>query len=84
MNIGIESNIGIKNIHGLYKQLQETMDEQEENITLDFSQVERVDLSVITVIKAAYRDLRKAGKQLRMRNVSQAVKDQFYLSGFNL
>ncbi|MDY6935465.1 MAG: STAS domain-containing protein [Spirochaetota bacterium] len=78
--IELSEEIGIKRIREFYSQLSDVLSKESE-ITLDFSRVVRVDLSVVQVIMAALRESRKSEKKIMLKSLSRDVKKQFQLSG---
>ena len=78
--IELSEEIGIKRIMELYSQLSDVLSKESE-ITLDFSRVVRVDLSVVQVIMAALRESRKSEKKIMLKSLSKDVRKQFQLSG---
>jgi anti-anti-sigma regulatory factor len=80
----IEKNTSIKNVGQFYGQLKEILSNGHDDITIDFKEVDSLDLSVITVIKATHKELKGKGKKLMMKNISDRLRGQLYLSGFNI
>ena len=77
----VDSNVGIKNIKKFQASLMEELETEEKEIVLDFSDVKRVDLSVVQLIISAGRTARKSGKNIKLKYVSDEVKLQMHLCG---
>jgi anti-anti-sigma regulatory factor len=80
MTIELREDIGIRNIKNFYSQLKDRM-KDESGITLDFSKVRRIDLSVIQVIMAARKKLRGMNKEIFFKSVSDEISKQLSLCG---
>lgn len=80
MTIELREDVGIRNIKKFYSQLKDVFKEESE-ITLDFSRVCRIDLSVAQVIMAARKKLRGMSKDMIFKSVSAEVNKQLYLAG---
>lgn len=76
----IEENISVKNIKTVYNKLKDEFEKSDE-VMLDFANVKRVDLSVIQLIIAAGRFARENNKTLRLRSVSEYLKEQMHICG---
>ena len=76
----VSEDIGIKKIHDFYRDLASELNSSDE-IVLDFVNVARVDLSVIQVIIAAGRKAREQGKTIKLKSVSEVIKQQMQVCG---
>ncbi|HMB19860.1 MAG TPA: STAS domain-containing protein [Spirochaetota bacterium] len=76
----IQKDTGIKNISSLYEDIQGALSEGEE-LVLDFSDVQRVDLSVIQLIMSAQQHARKMESVIKIKNVSGDVREQLFIGG---
>ncbi len=81
MELMVNKNVGVKNIRGFYDSLGEAL-KNSDSIVINFSRVDRIDLSVLTVLSAAYREIKGNGKMIKLKNVSPRLKEQLYISGF--
>jgi anti-anti-sigma factor len=79
MTVVFDSSVGIRSVAVLRKQLLEGMEKGD--LTCDLSSVERIDCSIAQLLIAAMREARKNGTKVRIKGVSQKVKDQFELCG---
>lgn len=84
--IQLSEDIGIKKIMRFYLELKDIIfneDEKETDsgVVLDFSNVKRVDLSLIQVIMAADKELRSQGKRIILKSVCEDIEKQFCLIG---
>ena len=76
----VEENISVKNIKSVYEKLKGEFSKSDE-VMLDFTNVKRMDLSVIQLIIAAGRYARENSKTLRLRYVSDYLKEQMHICG---
>jgi anti-anti-sigma regulatory factor len=81
MMFELPENLSVKNIKDFYVRLGNGI-RNESEIILDFTNVRRVDLSVVQVLMAANRDFAKKGKQIKLKSVSENIKNQLHLAGF--
>jgi anti-anti-sigma regulatory factor len=79
--IQLREDLGIRNIKDFFSQLKTAMSD-EADLILDFSNLRRLDLSVVQVIMAANRELLKKGKKIILKSASKDVKKQLFISGF--
>ena len=79
-SIAVQEDIGIRHIREFYLFFGEVL-RREDEITLDFSAVERIDLSVAQVLMAARRLAKSEKKVLKLKNVSEEVRKQLQLTG---
>lgn len=78
--ISVAENISIKNIKNFHGALTESL-KSEDEVIVDFSDVDRVDLSVIQVLMSAQKYVRKNKKIFKLKGVSDNLKMQLYISG---
>ncbi len=78
--IDVDSDVGVKNIQEFQSMLGESL-MHDDSIVLDFSNVGRIDLSVVQVVAAALRESRKTQKSLKFKGINETVKNQFRISG---
>ena len=78
--IELSEDVGVKNIKSFYLELKNVLESDESEIILDFSEVRRVDLSLIQVIMAADRELKRQGKKITLKYISGDIKEQLYLT----
>lgn len=83
MNYEVPEDVGIKSIRIFYEKIKEMMD-KDDSVVLDFMTVKSIHLAVALVVMAAHREAKRKGKTIRLKNVSDGVRHQLYLSGFNL
>lgn len=76
----LRENTSIKTIKTLHDQLRDALAEDGE-IAIDFSQLSRVDLSVVQLILSAVKSARKSGRTLKFKHVSEEIRSQFQLAG---
>ena len=76
--ITLESDIGVKKIQDLHAAILDEFDKNEE-VVIDFTGVERIDLSVAQLIIAAGREAKKNGKTVRLKSMPRAVKYQMQM-----
>lgn len=76
--ITLDSDIGVKKIRDLHAAILNEFNDNEE-ILIDFSAVERVDLSVVQLIIAAGREAKKTGKTLKLKSMPRTVKYQLQM-----
>lgn len=79
--IKLHEDIGIKNIKSFFSNLKDLVINNESDIVLDFSNVTRIDLSLIQAIMSASHEIKKTGKHIICKSVSKSVKNQFQISG---
>ena len=80
MFIELSEDVSVKNIKALYNELKDNLDDGK-GITLDFSRVARIDLSLAQVILLLGKELKKNGKKLKLKSVSDDVRRLLLLSG---
>jgi len=83
MNYTVPEDVGIKNIRQFYDRLKEML-KSDDMVVLDFAGANGVHLSAALVVLAAHREAKESGKTIRLKNLSDAVRRQLYLSGFNI
>jgi anti-anti-sigma regulatory factor len=79
-SIAVQEDIGIKNIREFHLFFGEVLSREDE-ITLDFAAVERIDLAVAQVLMAARRLAKREGKVLKLKNISEDVRKQLQITG---
>lgn len=75
-----EDILSVKQAAVFYELLKSEMDE-EDKVIIDFTAVERVDISIIQILVAAGREMRNQGKILKLKGVSETVKEQMNMCG---
>lgn len=83
MMVKVDKDTGIKNIKEFYAQIKNELDNNDQ-VVVDFSGVERIHLALATVILSAYREGKKDKKIIKLKNTSDVVRNQLYLAGFNI
>ncbi len=83
MDYSVPEDVGIKNIRSFYDKIKEMM-KGTDGIVLDFSGVRSVHLSVTMVVMAALREAKRTGRIIKLKNLKEDVRRQFFLSGFNI
>ncbi|HOO72507.1 MAG TPA: STAS domain-containing protein [Spirochaetota bacterium] len=78
--IELKENTSVKNIGSVYKQIGTELDKSDD-VLLDFSRLNRLDLSVIQLIIAAARYAREQGKTIRLKSVSEQIRWQLEMCG---
>ncbi|MFW5770846.1 MAG: STAS domain-containing protein [Spirochaetota bacterium] len=78
--IDVDGDVGVKNIQEFHSMLGESL-KHDNTIVLDFSEVSRLDLSVVQVVAAAVRESRKTKKSLKFKGINDTVKNQFRICG---
>ncbi|MBP7735243.1 MAG: STAS domain-containing protein [Spirochaetes bacterium] len=81
--IKLEPDVGIKKIKELHAAVLDEFKTSEE-VVIDFSQVERVDLSVVQLIMAVGRAAKNAGKTIKLKSVPRFVKHQMQICGIKV
>ena len=79
-SIAVQEDIGVRHIKEFYLFFSEVLGREDE-ITLDFSAVKDIDLSVAQVLMAARRLAKNEKKVLKLKNVSEEVRKQLQLTG---
>jgi anti-anti-sigma factor len=79
MTVIFDNSAGIRTAAALQKKLIEGM--KKGDLTCDLTSVERIDCSIAQLLIAAMKEAKKNGTKVRIRGVSQKVKDQFELCG---
>ena len=80
----VDENISIKNIKNFSDKIKDELANGEGPIVLDFSNVKRVDLSVVQVVISAGRSARSLNKAIKLKHVSDTVKNQMHLCGLKI
>jgi len=76
----LREDIGVKNIREFHRDLGDVL-RSGDDITLDFSNVRRIDLSVAQVLMAAQRVVRKNNRSIRLKGLHKTVHEQLVLTG---
>ncbi|MFW6365479.1 MAG: STAS domain-containing protein [Spirochaetota bacterium] len=76
----LDENTSVRNIHALKEKLLDAVSTNEE-VLLDFSNLERVDLSVVQLVLAALKSVRQNGQTIKFKHVSDGIRSQFQLAG---
>ncbi len=80
IEIRLDKSAGIRNISLLYEEMKKNV-QRGEDIRIDFSELESLDLSMIQLLISARKSLRLSGKKMLFSNVSEAVKNQMKMTG---
>jgi len=75
-----EEMLGVKQAAVFYELLKSEM-EKEGEIIIDFTAVERIDISIIQILVAAGREMQNQGNILKLKGVSETVKEQMSMCG---
>lgn len=78
--VQIQKDAGIKNVKNLYNEIKDIIPGENE-LVMDFSDVERVDLSVIQLIMSAQQYARQNECMIKLKNVPEQVREQLYIGG---
>ena len=81
--IKLEPEINVKKIKELHAAILDEFKSGDE-VLMDFTDVERVDLAVVQVILAAGRAAKAAGKTVKLKSVPRFVKHQMQICGVKL
>jgi len=76
----LDADLGIEKVKGLHAQLVETLDDEGE-IRLDASEVERVHTAALQLFVLFSRDMRAAGREVSFLKPSQALRSAAALLG---
>ena len=73
----LSENVGVKRVKKLYAQFKEEL-ESNDILEVDFSEVHRVDLSIIQLIIVTSRYAKKKGKTMKLKSVGfENIKRSF-------
>ncbi len=75
-----EEVLSVKHAAGFYSKIKKEI-ETESEIIIDLGRVERIDLSIIQIIIAAGREARALDKVLKLKSVSDDIKEQMSICG---
>lgn len=81
--IKLDHDINVKKIKELHEAILDEFSSTDE-VLIDFSGVERVDLSVVQLIMAAGRAAKTAGKTIKLKAVPRFVKYQMQICGIKI
>jgi anti-anti-sigma factor len=77
----IAKDVGVKNIADFKQELLHALNADNE-ILLHFKNVRRIDLAVVQVIMAAFKEAKKRKKKIVLRGLaSEIIKKQLYICG---
>lgn len=76
----LDERTGVKTIRDLHDALRDALSSGEE-VVLDFSGMERMDLSVLQVLMAAQRAARRDKRVLKLKKVPPRVRAQLQIAG---
>ncbi len=79
----LEPDLSIKTAKTFYESLKKELQEKD-RVNLDFSNVNRIDLSIIQVIIAAGREARDQDKVLQMKGVPVEIRNQMHICGLKV
>lgn len=75
-----EESFGVKHAGRFFSELKDEYENNKE-VTIDFSNVKRIDLSIVQIIIAAGRSAKRDGKRIRIKSLSEYVKKQMKICG---
>ena len=75
-----EESFGVKHAGNFLSELKDEYENNKE-VTIDFSNVKRIDLSIVQIIIAAGRSAKRDGKRIRIKSLSEDVKKQMKICG---
>jgi anti-anti-sigma regulatory factor len=81
--IKLEPDIGVKKIKELHAAILDEFKKSDE-VLIDFTDIERVDLSVVQLIMASGRAARYGGKTIKLKSVPRFVKYQMQICGIKI
>jgi anti-anti-sigma regulatory factor len=81
--IKLDPDTGIKNVKELHAALLDEFKNNDE-VIIDFSEVERIDLSVAQLVIASGREARSRGKTTKLKAVPRSVKYQLQICGLKI
>jgi anti-anti-sigma factor len=79
----LKEDISVKNVAQFYQDIKNEITNKEK-VIIDFSSVKRIDLSIAQVIIAAGREAKETGKNVKLKSVSDAVKNQLQICGLKI
>jgi len=79
----LEKSVTVKSIQGIYDELVKEF-EKDDELVIDLSDVERVDLSFVQLLISAGRKAREQKKVIRVKGVSTDLKNLIKLSGIKV
>jgi anti-anti-sigma regulatory factor len=81
--IKLEPDISVKKIKELHAAIVDEFKNNDE-VLIDFADVERVDLSIVQLIMASGRAAKTAGKTIKLKSVPRFIKHQMQICGVKL
>lgn len=81
--IKLDSDTGVKRIKELHASLLEELSAGGD-VILDFSDIERVDLSLVQLIMAAGREARARNVTVKLKSVPRSVRYQMQICGLKI
>lgn len=81
--IRLDSDIGVKTIKSIHAAVMDELDRNDE-LLIDFSDVERIDCSVAQLVIALGRAAKMTGKTVKLKGVQRSVKYQMQLCGIKI
>ncbi len=79
--IVLSEDVSVKKVKALHAQLLDAVDNDDNEMVIDFSAVKRADLAVYQVLLACVRECRQKKKVLKIKGASSAVKEQMKFCG---
>ena len=79
----LAGEVGVKIVEEFYADLMDELDGSDD-VIIDFTDVSRVDLSVMQVIIVAGRYAKDLGKVVKLKSVSREMKYQMFLCGLKI
>ncbi|HNW30120.1 MAG TPA: STAS domain-containing protein [Spirochaetota bacterium] len=81
--IKLDSDINVKKIKEFHSAILDELKSSDE-VLIDFSDVERIDLSVAQLVIASGRAAKAAGKTIKLKSVPRFVKYQMQICGIKI
>lgn len=81
--IKLESGIGVKKVKELHAAILDEFEKNDE-VLIDFTDVERVDLSVVQLVMASGRVAKSTGKTVKLKSVPRFIKYQMQICGIKI
>ena len=79
----LDQDISVKKIADFHANVLKSLEDDDE-VVIDFSNVERVDCSLVQVIIAAGRKAKIEGKTIKLKSLPRPVKYQMQVCGLKI
>ncbi len=79
--IVLPEDVSVKKVKALHAELLNAVDNDENEMVIDFSAVKRADLAVYQVLLACARECREKKKVVKIKGASSTVKEQMKFCG---